>query len=163
DGLPTPLSKADAAVSQLISSVYWGMRDTYRIDYTSSSPEKEWRDVCVRIKDRPDLYVLREGGTGYRADKSAYAHLFRMIEDREIRLEAGRRLEEVPDGCDADVLEHLFLGEIRRPREQTTTEDLRWEALAALGRIPGRLSDETLRALGTLATAHQTSPDLREG
>lgn len=94
NGVPLPLGGTQFPISQLIDSVYWGMRDVYRLDYTSSSPEKEWRDVCVRIKDRPDLFVLREGGDGYRADKSAYAHLFRMIEDRQIPMASRRQALE---------------------------------------------------------------------
>jgi hypothetical protein len=229
DGVALKAGRADTAVSQLITSVYWGMRDVYRIDYTSSSPEKEWRDVCVRIKNRPDLYVLREGGAGYRADKSAYAHLFRMVDDTALPL-AGRRqaletvgalgtefefrrvasyadgeetalrvpafvasfamatrlglpgdrieklyagmepparlavvtaLEERHD-CDEILVERMLLAELRRPADRTT-EELRWEALVALGRLEGGLSNETLRTLGTLTQASGTSPALREG
>jgi len=84
------LGGTDTTVPQLITSVYWGMRDIYRIDYTSSSPAKDWRNVCMSIKDRPDLYVLRESGNGYRAEKSAYAHLLRMIEDRTLPMPSRR-------------------------------------------------------------------------
>ena len=228
DGVALKVGRTDTAVAQLITSVYWGMREVYRIDYTSSSPEKEYRDVCVSIKGRPDLYVLREGGTGYRADKSAYAHLFRMADDttlplasRQQALETAaalgtefelRRVASYADGdevalrvpgfvaalamstrlrqpgeriekiyaamdpksrlaavtalegradCDEMLVERLLLGELRRPSDRTT-EELRWEALVALGRLNGGLSNETLRALGTMVQAPGTSPELRE-
>lgn len=229
NGVALKRGETGTAVPQLITSVYWGLRDVYRVDYTSSSPEKEYRDVCMRIKGRPDLYLLREGGTGYRADKSAYAHLFRMIEDpalplasRRQALEAaarlgtefefrrvssyaegdeaalrvpafvaalamstrlgmpGDRIEKLYGGmetparmaavtalegrvdCDETVVERLLVAELRRPAERTT-EELRWEALVALGRLNGGLSNETLRTLGTLVQAAGTSPSLREG
>ena len=228
DGAALKVGKADTAVSQLITSVYWGMRDVYRIDYTSSSPEKDWRDVCVRIKDRPDLYVLREGGPGYRADKSAYAHLFRMADDAALAVASrrqaletaaqlgtefefrrvasyadgeeavlrvpgfvaalamatrlglpGERIEKLYAGmdpasrlaavtalegredCDETLVERLLVAELRRPPDRTR-EDLQWEALVALGRLSGGLSNEALREVGSIAQADATSPALRE-
>jgi len=80
-GTHLDLEELDDSISLLIESVYWGIRDSYRLSYTSSGREKERREVCITLKGRDDLFASSETGGSYVSDRSAASHVLQAALD----------------------------------------------------------------------------------
>lgn len=65
-------------IAGYIESIYWGVRESYRLRYTSAFPEKDRREVCITVANREDLYVSNQGGDSYVSDKDAVTHLLKI-------------------------------------------------------------------------------------
>ena len=135
--LPRPGIAGDATdhdPAALIESVYWGAREGYRLGYTSSSPEKDRRRVCIEIRDRPDLFVTRQGGDSYAADRPAAAHLLDAARNRSLSEERRGRsataLAEIGDIYDVPPLRRIV---------SSAEPGVRGVAAAALMRLAERI------------------------